>query len=226
MISRSCYGFETSLIRICNINRQKYLFVIIQIQFCDITGLLCDMTKIDSFLKPLAQQVNSYIKDTNQFLQKLNNLGQLPENSLLVTTDVVSLYTKLPHHQGILAAKDALEKQEIKEPKTWVLLRLLHFILTKTFKFNEQYYEQISGTTMGTKCAPSYAILFMSKFEEDFLAKRFYKPLVWWRYIDDIFMIWPHLREELYSFSEALNNFTKRWNLRQISARTGPIFFM
>ena len=59
---------------------------------------------------------------------------------------------------------------------------------------------------MGTKCAPSYAILFMSKFEEDFQAKRFYRPLVWWRYIDEIFMIWPHLREELYSFLEALNS--------------------
>ena len=120
---------------------------------------------IDSFLKPLAQQVKSYIKDTNHFLRKLNEIGQLPENSLLVTIDVVSLYTNITHREGILAAKDALEKRQTKEPKTWVLLRLLHFVLTKTaFKFNEQIYEQISGTSMGTICAPSFAILFMGKF--------------------------------------------------------------
>ena len=31
-------------------------------------------------------------------------------------------------------------------------------------------------------------------------------PIVWWRFIDDIFMIWPHSLGELYSFLEALNN--------------------
>ena len=54
---------------------------------------------------------------------------------------------------------------------------------------------------MGTKCAPSYAIIF----EEKFLLTHRPVPLVWWRYIDDIFMIWPHTREELYSFIDALN---------------------
>ena len=36
---------------------------------------------IDSFIKPLAQQVKSYIKESNQFLQKLTELGQVPPNS-------------------------------------------------------------------------------------------------------------------------------------------------
>ena len=86
-------------------------------------------------------------------------------------------------------------------------LRMLHLVLTKTaFKFNNQFYEQISGTTMGTKCAPSYAIIFMSQFEEKFLLTHRPVPLVWWGYIDDIFMIWPHTRGELYSFIDALNN--------------------
>ena len=60
---------------------------------------------------------------------------------------------------------------------------------------------------MGTKCAPSYAILLMDKLERDFLATRKLIPLVCWRYIDDIFMIWQHSREELYSFLDALNSF-------------------
>ena len=96
----------------------------------------------------------------------------------------------------------------MQEPKTWVLLRLLHFILTRTtFKFNDRFYEQISSMTIGTKCAPSYAILFMDKLEQDFLSNRRLITLVWWKYIDDIFMIWPHYRQELYSFLEASNAF-------------------
>ena len=108
------------------------------------------------YLQPFAQTTKSYIKETNHFLQKLNDLGVIPPESFLVTIDVTSLYTNIPHREGILACKDALEKRQTKEPKTWILLRLLHFILAKTcFKFNDKYYKQISGTTMGTKCAPS-----------------------------------------------------------------------
>ena len=32
-----------------------------------------------------------------------------------------------------------------------------------------------------------------------------FQPLVWWRYIDDIFMIWEHGEEELQKFLETLN---------------------
>ena len=32
-----------------------------------------------------------------------------------------------------------------------------------------------------------------------------FQPLVWWRYIDDIFMIWEHGEEELQNFLETLN---------------------
>ena len=163
---------------------------------------------VDSYLKPLTLKVDSYIKDTTDFLHKLNSLGQLQPGSLLGTIDVVSLYTNIPHKDSIRAAKHVLETRPVKEPHTWVLLRLLHFILTKTaFKFDDKLYEQISGTTMGTKCAPSYAILFMDKLERDFLSTRNLIPRVWWRYIDDIFMIWHYSREELCSFLDALNSF-------------------
>ena len=46
----------------------------------------------------------------------------------------------------------------------------------------------------------------MDKFEREFLARYPLSLMVWWRYIDDIFMIWPYSREELYSFINDLNN--------------------
>ena len=146
------------------------------------------------------------MKDTNHFLQKLMQIGNIPPSSLLVTIDITALHTNIPHREGTLPVKDALETRENEEPKIWILLRLLHFVLTKTcFRFSDRFYEQISGTTMGTKCAPSYAITFMDKFERDFLSKYPLIPLIWWRYIDDIFMIWPYTREELHSFINGLN---------------------
>ena len=103
---------------------------------------------LDYYLQPLACNVNSYIKDTNHFLQKLMQIGNIPPSSLLVTIDVTALYTNIPHREeGILSVKAALETRENKEPKRWILLRPLHIVLTKTcFRFSDRFYEQISGT--------------------------------------------------------------------------------
>ena len=40
--------------------------------------------------------------------------------------------------------------------------------------------------------APSYANLFLAKFEIDALSRARYQIQTWWRYIEDIFMIWTH----------------------------------
>ena len=47
-------------------------------------------------------------------------------------------------------------------------------------------------TATGTKFAPSYAILAMGEFEKQALEGSDLKPWLWWRYIDDIFMIWEY----------------------------------
>ena len=40
---------------------------------------------------------------------------------------------------------------------------------------------------MGTKLAPSYANLFMTKFEEEYVYTYPLQPKLWKRFIDDIF---------------------------------------
>ena len=46
----------------------------------------------------------------------------------------------------------------------------------------------VHGTAIGTKFAPPYAILFMADLEEKILNAFEEKPMIWWRYIDDIFL--------------------------------------
>ena len=48
--------------------------------------------------------------------------------------------------------------------------------------------------------APPYAIIFMGDLEEKLLKDCDKKPLAWWRYIDDIFMLWQHSEKELEKF--------------------------
>ena len=69
------------------------------------------------------------------------------------------------------------------------------------------FNQQIRGTTIGTKFAPPYAILFMADLEEKILSASEKKPMIWWRYIDDIFFIWEHGEESLENFLNKLNSF-------------------
>ena len=52
-------------------------------------------------LQLLAQAVKSYVKDTNDFLNKLRSLQKLPDNVILCTVDVVGLYPNIPHDEGL-----------------------------------------------------------------------------------------------------------------------------
>ena len=74
------------------------------------------------------------------------------------------------------------------------------------FQLNEENYLQVLGTAMGTKMAPSYASLFMGKLEMDLLASCVITPLIWLRFLDDIFMIWNHSEQDLYDFISKINN--------------------
>ena len=56
---------------------------------------------VDFHIKLLVANPPSYIKDTTHFLNNLNNIGQLPDDVLLTTLDVSSLYTNIPHKDGI-----------------------------------------------------------------------------------------------------------------------------
>ena len=47
----------------------------------------------------------------------------------------------------------------------------------------------------------------MDKVEIDFLETQVVKPLVWLRYIDDIFFIWNESEEKFDEFLDNLNNF-------------------
>ena len=179
---------------------------------------------LDYHLQPLAKTVTSYIKDTNHFLKKLSELGEIPEDAILCTVDVVGLYPNIPHGEGLEALRGALEHREDKTVSTESLTELARIVLKNNcFEFNGEFYQQRQGTAIGTKFAPSYAILFMAALEQKLLSDAQYKPWIWWRYIDDIFLIWRHGEDRLREFIDALNQahhsikFTAEWSEKTVS---------
>ena len=92
------------------------------------------------------------------------------------------------------------------------------------FEFNGKVKQQISGTAIGTKFAPPYACIFMNKVETSFLETQEMKPLVWFRYIDDVFFIWTHGQEKLDSFLEELNRCNSYLKFKYKSSKTSIPF--
>ena len=141
-------------------------------------------------------------------MRKIRSLRSLPDDPIFCTIDVVGLYPNIPHEEGLEAIGVALDSREDKRVSTESILELAQCVLKNNyFEHNEKVYKQLRGTAIGTKFAPSYAILFMAELEERILSASPDKPFVWWRYIDDVFMIWQHGEEKLKAFLESLNSF-------------------
>ena len=176
----------------------------------------------DYHLQPLAKGIKSYIKDTNEFLKKIQNLPDLPEDTIVCTIDVVGLYPNIPHVY-VTAIKEALDAREDKTVSTETIMELAELVLQNNFfTHNNNVYKQKHGTAIGTKFAPPYAVLSLGKFESEALDGYPLKPWVWWRYIDDIFLIWQYGEEALDAFILFLNSinptlkFTKNISRTQI----------
>ena len=159
---------------------------------------------VDLHLKPHVKTLSSYVEDDNDFLRKImlinNQHGPLPNNTILCTMDVTSLYSNIPNDEFISSCQDYLTRQhtptEINVLTKFMELTLKH----NNFELAGDHFVQVHGTAMGTRMAPSGACLFMGRLEEQLLATAPKTPLIWLRYIDDVFLIWTHGEEELDRF--------------------------
>jgi hypothetical protein len=76
---------------------------------------------------------------------------------------------------------------------------------------------------MTTKMAPSYADIFMGKHEILIMQSAPYKPVSWFRFIDDVDMKWTESEENLNCFLDHVNkvhptiNFTHQASRNSIS---------
>mgnify|MGYP001572967070 FL=1 len=80
----------------------------------------------------------------------------------IVTADMSSMYTCLPSEEGGRILQYLGEGVFPNSSFGVALRRMLAFVLENNYlSFNGKVYHQVSGTAMGTPCAPSYANLFV-----------------------------------------------------------------
>ena len=146
---------------------------------------------LDFHLKPLSQKVKSYIKDTNDFLKKTTNLSPLPDYLILWIIFFMDLYPNIPHKEGLIVIRKALDTRKDQTVPTDSLIKLTECVLKHNiFDQDNSTFKQPRGTAIGTKMSPPYAVIFTDSQEGDNLSNIISKPLIWWCCIDDIFMMW------------------------------------
>ena len=148
-----------------------------------------------------------WLRRCNDFINKVKNID-IPNGALLVTADIVGLYPSILHKVGLKALKNALENRNYEDIPTKNFLKMAEILLKNNwFEFNSSVFQQNLGTAIVTKFVQTYACIFMDQYKTKFLETQILKPLVWFRYIDDIFFIWTHGGEKLKNLMEDFNSF-------------------
>ena len=172
---------------------------------------------LDIVLKPLCCEVKSYVRDDLDLLRHLpSNVGI---NDKLVTLDVVNLYSNITSTLGLRSLGFWIDKHREKIDNRFTkefLLEATELVLKNNFfNFDDQHFQQVKGTAMGTKMAPTYATLTLGYLEElmyqqinENFSEEFSENIKrhWKRYLNDCFIIWSNSDEYLATFHNILNN--------------------
>ena len=108
---------------------------------------LCMLNILSLYVEDLATKHASKLKDTPDFLRKLEEVkkkGALPKNAILLVKDVSALFTNIPKNEGIEATKEALNERTNPKILTEFITRVLDLILKYyIFEFNQKLFKQL-----------------------------------------------------------------------------------
>ncbi len=159
---------------------------------------------VEFFLAPLARRAPSFVRDSLHVISRLKGFT-VPDEAILFTMDVSSLYTNVPIDEGLAAVSRAfLKYPDPKRPDASILSILSLLLRNNDFFFKDEHFLQTHGTAMGSAYGASFANIFLAEWEEKIFSYN-KRPSFWIRYIDDIFGIWNFGLDSLLLFSDFVN---------------------
>jgi hypothetical protein len=152
---------------------------------------------LDAIIQPYLNSCKFILKNSQALISDLLPIqADLPQNTLLVSLDISSLYTNI----DLRILSDLLSSMDP------CLSEITNFVTSNNyFEFNNLVYHQTNGLAMGTNAAVNLANLYLGKLLDPFVSNS-ENVLFYRRYIDDLFLLWTGTHSELDAFRAYLNN--------------------
>ena len=165
----------------------------LRIIISDINSPTCILSKyLKTIITKSLPTPLSNIKNSWEFKQKIEKC-KVPLNYVLLSLDVTSLFTNIPNKLVLIGLEKRWEliKNNTSIPKK-SFLNAVEFILNSTFfKFNNKFYNQVSGTPMGSSISPIIADIVMVDLETEILPSFDFMIPWYFRYVDDTILRVP-----------------------------------
>jgi len=163
--------------------------------------------EIARLLNPLVGNSDYYVRNSSAFANDICS-KRIDTEEIMVSFDVVSLFTKIPVDLAVQVARQRLERWDgLKDFTHWTvedICKGLQMCLEAThLTFRGKHFKQIFGTAMGSPVSAVVANLVMEDVEERAMASFADRPRVWKRYVDDTFVILK--RTSLDKFFDHIN---------------------
>nr|VZI46282.1 unnamed protein product [Spirometra erinaceieuropaei] len=175
-------------------------------------------------LKKLTEGSEHTAVSPAHFLERLRGVKIAP-NEIMVSFDVVSLFTSIPKELTTRVISDLLEKRYDEEERRLErkhIMELLDYCLSTYFTFNGQVYEQIQGTPMGSPISGYLAEAVLQELEIRVFQS--YMLKFWMRYGNDTFVILPRDMKE--TFKSKLNSIFLEVQFPMEEEKDGEIPFL
>jgi hypothetical protein len=169
---------------------------------------------LDTILLPMVKECEWILRSTLDLIDRLETTPIGMKDPIIMSADVVSLYTNLNTKQGVAFIINIMKS---KDRYSAGFIRTIGRLLTWVFKNNyfthrETLFQQTRGGAMGTSCMPNFANLVLSKIEMDKILPNAWNlpQFLYSRLIDDTFMVIEreNVREWKEIFQSANNYLT------------------
>jgi hypothetical protein len=163
---------------------------------------------LSKFLDPILK--NLIDKDVNitcsYEFQKFITTSEKVDNSILVSFDVINLFTNVPVHTTLDIIETRWEELNCNIPQE-LFMNMLRFCLYECsyFLYQGDIYNQIKGVAMGNPLAPTIAAIYMDFHIKNTIGKMKDQPRFFKKYVDDC--ITEIKYDEIDNILETLNSY-------------------
>ncbi len=157
---------------------------------------------------------NTSLTNTFEFVKLLEEY-QFGHQDKILSFDVESFFTRVPVKESLeIVERRLLQIRELSEDplkaitsmKNSAIMKVLKLCLGNSyFVWDKTLYLQVNGLPMGGRLSPILANIFMEELEFKVLTSTLFLPKIYFRYVDDIFIVWDDSRGDVGGFLTLMN---------------------